>query len=69
MRRDFLLMSAAATAVAAAPRVLAAEPAVPGDAGFSFYEKGNVRIRSVGRSILSRKDFSSISLNPKWHPS
>ena len=45
IRRDFLLMGAAATAVAAAPRAFAAEPTAPGGGGFSFYEKGNIRIR------------------------
>src|SRR5215475_15640768 len=42
VRREILAMGAAATAVAAAPRVFA-QPAAPGS--FSFYERGNVRIR------------------------
>jgi pimeloyl-ACP methyl ester carboxylesterase len=40
IRRDILAMGAAATAMAAAPRVFAQQTATPG-----FYEKGNVRIR------------------------
>src|SRR6266700_2363588 len=44
IRRDILAMGAAATAVAAAPRVFA-QQAGPGGAAGSFYEKGNVRIR------------------------
>jgi pimeloyl-ACP methyl ester carboxylesterase len=44
IRRDILAMGAAAAAVAAAPRVFAAQQ-TGGGAGFSFYEKGNVRIR------------------------
>ena len=44
IRRDILAMGAAAAAVAAAPRVFAAQQTGPGGAGFSFYEKGNVRI-------------------------
>src|SRR4051812_48025662 len=40
IRRDILAMGAAATAVAAAPRVFAQQTGTPG-----FYEKGNVRIR------------------------
>jgi pimeloyl-ACP methyl ester carboxylesterase len=44
IRRDILAMGAAAAAVAAAPRVFAQQTA-PVGAGFSFYEKGNVRIR------------------------
>src|SRR5258706_14050128 len=44
IRRDILAMGAAATAVAAAPRVFAQQTA-PGGAATSFYEKGNVRIR------------------------
>ncbi len=43
IRRDILAMGAAAAAVAAAPRVFAQQTG-PGGA-FSFYEKGNVRIR------------------------
>src|SRR3954452_6976936 len=39
IRRDILAMGAAATAVAAAPRVFAQQ------SGATFYEKGNVRIR------------------------
>src|SRR5258705_11549753 len=45
IRRDILAMGAAATALAAAPRVFAAQQTGPGGAAFSFYEKGNVRIR------------------------
>ena len=44
VRRDILAMGAAATAVAAAPRVFAQQTG-PGGATTSFYEKGNVRIR------------------------
>src|SRR5260221_9891959 len=44
IRRNILAMGAAATAVAAAPRVFAQQTA-PGGAATSFYEKGNVRIR------------------------
>src|SRR5882757_2542685 len=44
IRRDILAMGAAATAMAAAPRVFA-QQAGPGGAAGSFYEKGNVRIR------------------------
>jgi len=44
IRRDILAMGAAATAVAAAPRVFAQQTG-PGGAAGSFYEKGNVRIR------------------------
>src|SRR5437016_2797393 len=44
IRRDILAMGAAATAVAAAPRVFAQQTG-PGGAASSFYEKGNVRIR------------------------
>jgi pimeloyl-ACP methyl ester carboxylesterase len=44
IRRNILAMGAAATAVAAAPRVFA-QQAGPGGAATSFYEKGNVRIR------------------------
>jgi pimeloyl-ACP methyl ester carboxylesterase len=40
IRRDILAMGAAAAAVAAAPRVFAQQAGA-----FSFYEKGNVRIR------------------------
>jgi pimeloyl-ACP methyl ester carboxylesterase len=43
-RRKLLKSGAAATAMAAAPRVLAAPPA-QGEAGMSFYERGPVRIR------------------------
>jgi pimeloyl-ACP methyl ester carboxylesterase len=45
IRRDILVMGAAAAAVAATPRVFAAQQAGQGGGGFSFYEKGNVRIR------------------------
>ena len=45
IRRDILAMGAAAAAVAAAPRVFAAQQSGQGGGGFSFYEKGNVRIR------------------------
>src|SRR5437660_9110816 len=44
IRRKMLATGAAATAMAAAPRVFA-QPAGPGGAATSFYEKGNVRIR------------------------
>jgi pimeloyl-ACP methyl ester carboxylesterase len=44
IRRDILTMGAAATAVAAAPRVFAQQTG-PEGAAMSFYEKGNVRIR------------------------
>src|ERR1700682_1656869 len=44
IRRNILAMGAAATAVAAAPRVFAQQTG-PGGAATSFYEKGNVRIR------------------------
>ena len=44
IRRDILAMGAAATAVAAAPRVFAQQTG-PGAAASSFYVKGNVRIR------------------------
>ena len=44
IRRDILALGAAATAVAAAPRVFAQQTASGGPAT-SFYEKGNVRIR------------------------
>jgi len=44
IRRDVLAMGAAAAAVAAAPGVFAQQTA-PVGAGFSFYQKGNVRIR------------------------
>ena len=43
-RRNMLATSAAATALAAAPRVFA-QQAGQGGTAFSFYEKGNVRIR------------------------
>ena len=43
IRRSILATGAAAAAVAAAPRVFAAQQT--GGGGFSFYEKGNVRIR------------------------
>src|SRR5579872_7635510 len=43
VRRNILATGAAATAMAAAPRVFA-QPADQGGA-FKFYEKGNVRIR------------------------
>ncbi len=42
IRRDILTMGAAATAVAAAPRVFAQQT---GTGATSFYQKGNVRIR------------------------
>ena len=42
IRRNILAAGAAATAVAAAPRVFAQQT---GGGGTSFYEKGNVRIR------------------------
>jgi pimeloyl-ACP methyl ester carboxylesterase len=50
IRRNMLAAGAAATAVAAAPRVFAqqaaqAQPAAPAGAVTSFYQKGNVRIR------------------------
>jgi hypothetical protein len=41
IRRNVLAMGAAATAVAAAPRVFA-QQAGPGGAAPSFYEKGNI---------------------------
>src|SRR5712671_4963094 len=44
IRRNILVTGAAAAATAAAPRVFA-QQAGPGGAAFSFYEKGNVRIR------------------------
>jgi pimeloyl-ACP methyl ester carboxylesterase len=44
VRRNMLTTAAAATAVAAAPRVFAQQAAQAAPA-FSFYEKGNVRIR------------------------
>jgi pimeloyl-ACP methyl ester carboxylesterase len=44
IRRNMLASGVAATALAAAPRVFA-QPAGQGGTGFSFYEKGNVRIR------------------------
>src|SRR5437762_6841828 len=44
IRRNVLAMGAAATAVAAAPRVFAQQTG-PEGAAASFYEKGNVRIR------------------------
>src|SRR6202049_3748757 len=44
MRRNILATGAAATAMAAAPRVFAQQPGQAG-AVTSFYEKGNVRIR------------------------
>jgi len=44
IRRNILATGAAATAIAAAPRVLA-QQARQGGAATSFYEKGNVRIR------------------------
>ena len=44
IRRNMLATGAAATVVAAAPRVFA-QQAGPGGASTSFYEKGNVRIR------------------------
>jgi pimeloyl-ACP methyl ester carboxylesterase len=45
-RRNVLATGAAATAVAAASKVFAQQPAQGGGAtSFSFYEKGNVRIR------------------------
>jgi len=44
IRRDILVMGAAATAVAAVPRVFAQQTG-PGGGAFSFYQKGNVRIR------------------------
>src|ERR1700716_2177075 len=43
-RRNMLATGAAATALAAAPRVFA-QQAGQGGAAFSFYEKGNLRIR------------------------
>src|SRR6266446_4001040 len=56
IRRDILAMGAAATALAAAPRVFAAQQTGPGGAAFSFYEKGNVRIRyqEAGGGLNSR---------------
>jgi pimeloyl-ACP methyl ester carboxylesterase len=44
IRRNMLATGAAATVVAAAPRVFA-QQAGPGGGATSFYEKGNVRIR------------------------
>src|SRR5260370_21727927 len=44
IRRNILATGAAAAATAAAPRVFA-QQAGPGGAAFSFYEKGNDRIR------------------------
>jgi pimeloyl-ACP methyl ester carboxylesterase len=44
IRRSILATGAAAAAVAAAPRVFAQQTG-PGGAAFSFYERGNVRIR------------------------
>lgn len=44
IRRNILAIGAAATAVAAAPRVFAQQTG-PGGTTTSFYEKGNVRIR------------------------
>src|SRR6266571_541767 len=44
IRRNMLATGAAATAMAAAPRVFA-QQAGQGGTAFSFYEKGNVRIR------------------------
>ena len=44
IRRNILATGAAATAMAAAPRVFA-QQAGQGGAAFKFYEKGNVRIR------------------------
>src|ERR1700680_914188 len=44
MRRNMLATGAAATAIAAAPRVFA-QPAGQAGATTSFYEKGNIRIR------------------------
>ena len=44
MRRKILISGAAATAMAAAPRMFA-QQAGQGDAGVSFYERGPVRIR------------------------
>src|ERR1700681_2628531 len=44
IRRNILTTGAAATAVAAAPRVFAQQSG-PAGAAASFYEKGNVRIR------------------------
>ena len=44
IRRNILAAGAAAAAVAAAPRVFAQQTG-SGGAAFSFYEKGNVRIR------------------------
>src|SRR5712691_3499670 len=44
IRRNILTTGAAATAMAAAPRVFA-QQAGQGGTAFSFYEKGNVRIR------------------------
>jgi pimeloyl-ACP methyl ester carboxylesterase len=46
IRRNILATGAVATALAAAPRVLAQQGAQAGG-GSSFYEKGNVRIRYV----------------------
>jgi len=47
IRRNILTTGAAAAATAAAPRVFAQQtsPAAAGGTPFSFYEKGNVRIR------------------------
>ena len=44
IRRNILTTGAAATAMAAAPRVFA-QQAPQGGASASFYEKGNIRIR------------------------
>ena len=44
IRRNVLATGAAATAMAAAPRVFA-QQAGPGAVATSFYEKGNIRIR------------------------
>jgi pimeloyl-ACP methyl ester carboxylesterase len=44
-RRTFLATSAAAAAVAAAPRAFAQRQTGQGDIGMAFYERGDVRIR------------------------
>jgi pimeloyl-ACP methyl ester carboxylesterase len=46
VRRNILATGAAAAAVATAPQVFA-QPAAPGGAAYSFFEKGPVRIRYV----------------------
>ena len=54
IRRNLLTTGAAATAIAAAQGVHA-QPTSQGDVKFSFYEKGNVRIRYQETDSVSER--------------